>query len=469
MLAPWTAAAFCLLVADLDGNARVGVTVVQRSGSVPRGDAAGTTVLAYDSELTPEINYRLADSRFELNLLYNPRLLLRVQGDNRGLLRANGRPFLILHNLEASSGYRFAHRWSWFARLQGVTGEQDFAQFALDGAGVGGGTGGGGANTGTGGAIIEGQVIESTSFSAETGIIGPFLRHGEFQLTASMNLTLASTDGALPMAEPEDTTGPQNVICVLDRGEPVGNQVALADTCRLQIQASTNNQLSALSNLRVQFAYSIVDFDPGPFANLVEASARLSRIFDRSLTGRLGLGAILSVIEAEGFATEVRPLPVVELGLNWRFINLRRLQSRFDLAVIMDGFADTVAQQFLLRASATAGIQVEVGRKFRSSLSVIGFTLAPERGSPPLDPRDGGGAPLNELSSLSGDLTLTWSFDDVTQFFVGGRFGIRGPHLSEIGGESDVPSQGQYTGFIGLRWSYGSRRMRQAGGDAQAG
>ena len=375
-------------------------------------------------------------------------------------LEIDGRPFLILHNVDGAVRYRFDRRWSWFATVSGLSGETDFAQFVLQGAQ------GNGA-----GAIIQSQVIESTAFTVETGIVAPSFGKSELQVSGSLSLAFAEAGGALPgMAAPMDFDNGSNILCILDRDEQpnanVENQ-ALADTCTIRVAATNLFDLSALERLQVQVGYSVVDFDPGPFTHVVQAQGVYRRQVSRGLTGRLGLGALLAVVESVDAGTDVSPLPALQLGFDWRFINLRLFKMSLDLSLLVDGFAETVSQQFLLRATGAAALQMDVGRNFNATLAMSALTLGPELDSPPRSPIDD--AELNELSSLAADLSLRWRLNNSSSFFIGGRFGLRGPHISRLGAETSEPSQIQGSGFVGLQVAYGTRSNQGTGGRGPVG
>ena len=464
------------IAGELQADAQVAATVTQRAGDLPNGAPGGGSILSYDSELRPELLLRLADRRFTASVRYDPRFLLRVQfpeGEGATALEADGRPFLVLHSLEGASQYLIAPRWSWSNTVQGLFGEQDFALFALQGVGAGDGGGGG---------LADAQVIDTASVNVVTTLVGPLVGHNDFRTSAWFNLSFPDADlAAGGMMPPEDPNDDGDPLCFGDNGaDPTTlGGFFIADTCQFGLATATISPLSRVDRLEIEGRYEAIDFDPGPFVHAVSADIPWRRQFSRRLEGRVRGGAIFA-IDADPLPGQqtVTPLPIVDLGLAWQLLNLRRLQLGLDLEVGADGFVEAVSRRYLLRGVATAGLSAVIRRDIRTALQFNVFMLGLDEACAPRQPltdvRPAGcpddlsdaerAAEIPDLSAFSTEFSLMWVLNPHVSLVGGARYAFRAPHISRIGETNEAiggapfgESQREISGQIGIRVTFGTR------------
>lgn len=482
-----------LFMGELQADVLVGATFTQRVGEIPTGTA--TVTVSSDTELRPELRVTLADDRWSATVTYDPRLLLRVQfppGEDASILTTSGdRPILILHSLRGQTRIRFDPRWTWTNDAFAIFGEQDFAAFLQGGAGAGTGPA-----SSRSGALVEAQVIQSSSVNVVSTLVSPFFGHDSLRTSLSLNVSQPEAELGLmevaedPMMEmPGGEDDPNDQLCF---GDPSGavevdpNLAAIASTCQISLRSATVSRLSELDTLEVQGAYEALDFDPGTFIHLVSADVLWRRRLSRTAEFRVRGGLILpfDTNPAEG-DDSVRPLPRLDLGLAWPLLNLRLLQLTMDLELGADGFLEAVSRQYLLRVSGTAALNAVIRRDLTVGLRVNGFALGPERECPPRQPVLGTGmmesipaggcleglpeeqrdaarlAEIPDLTSFSSELSLTWRVDPNVSLLGNARYAFRAPHVSRFGQEDPaaaammgVQSQREISGQIGIRVTY---------------
>ncbi|MBX2813155.1 MAG: hypothetical protein KTR25_15170 [Myxococcales bacterium] len=493
MIAAW-GATIGLLVAQIETDAQVGVSLLQRVGTIPTGTVDPNnpgnvdSSLAYDTELNPQVRLQAANSRWLLSVGYEPRLLLRVQelSDSSGSFSAleadEGRPFLVRHGVDSQVRYLIRPLWTWTLNGRVLTGEQDYQTVANNGLGVpiGGGTAGGGADgpqapVSSGGGTVRSPVIRSTAFAVDTGLTAPLWDRHELQMRASWSLTLSPDDnGILAVGNDAPPLGADDeVLCVLDRESSESQPVAFADTCQILTEVGVELNFSELDSILIATSYSAVDFDPGPFNHVAKLSSTWKHSWSRTGAWRLGLGMVVAVQEgaigllnADQDNTEDQPssstdtsiLPVALAGVEWALIQKRLLRLSVDIGLSVDGFADPTLQEYYSQSTGTIIFRTQVGRDFLGSLAFQGSTVAIERSTPPVDVT---GLNRNDLSTLSAGLTLGWQLSEQFRLTGNGSFSTRGPHLAQLG---DVGfSQEQATVSIGLAWLYGTRDNKGIG------
>lgn len=496
MLGLHSSTVLLLALGDPRGDAEVGVTLAQRVGELPSGLPDGSSVLAYDTELSPLLGLEVSDDRWMARLVYEARLLFRIQFPDGGPadpLSVGDRPFLILHTGRAEANHQIAPRWTWAGVLSGLIGEQDFALFAQEGVAAPTTPGGPGAGTA---ARIDSAVIETTSFGVDTSLTGPLIGHDDFRLSALAQVTLPSpipTGMAGPVMDETATGSGGDVLCF---GDPVGNRLdesgaagfALAESCQLGVALATISPLSPRDRLELQVGYDAIDLDPGPFIHAVSESVLWRRVFSRSVEGTFRAGGILALypdpFEGQDSAS---PLPIADVGLIWQIVHLRLFRLGLTLNAGTDGFIEPVTSRYLLRGTATAALLATIRDDITAALRVSGFLLGLDLECPPRLNPDGRPAPSDvcpedlppeqrdaarlaetpDMSSFSSDASLDWRIDQHLAFFSTARFAFRAPHISRWGAEPVEPPMGvapapalpqrEVSVQVGLRFRYGTR------------
>ena len=394
-------------------------------------------------------------------LNYEPRFLLRYQDLGNGLqaLEANGRPFLMFHTLDGQTDTLLAPRWRWTNRLSGQFGEQDIQSFLQSQNPAG---------------QVDTSVIESQTFGVVSTLIGPLIGRNDFRTEARFQLSFQDPATGMSAAQ---STASGDTLCFAEPDGPAEDSLAaIANTCQIGVGTGTIHNLTELDRLEIFAGYDIFDFDPGPFVHVIDASVLWRRTFTRTLELRTQLGGLLT-FNARPRAEEddFQPLPLLNLGLLWRLVDLRLFRLELDMLAGADGYAEPVSRRYLLRASATISLIATIQRDVSVAFRINGFTLGPEENCPPRQVAVAGleasqcpdqlneeilSAEITDLSSFASELSLTWRVDRQLNLMASGRYGFRGPHITRWGidtGTANVSqSQREITAQVGLQVLFGT-------------
>ncbi len=450
-----------------------GATLLQRYGELPVGLADGSSLLAYDTELTPLLQIGLSEPRTEVRVSYQPRFLLRVSFLEQGpeLLETEDLPFLLLHDATAEFEHRIAPRWTWSGAAQGQSGQMDFVLFAGGGAPGEPGTPGGPTTTPVA------PVIQVESLSVETSLVGPLIGHDDFRITASLRLLYPGDLGEGVAPAPDN--GDQGTLCFGGGDAAVGADPGglFANTCTFGLNFATISALSEVTTLEIRGGYELNDFQPGPMLHGARADVRLvTRTTASSSLNILAGGILLADASPEEGAESLRVLPRLLFGAEAMLLQLRALQLRGDTLIGLDALADPLSRQLLTRAEGSIGVTALFERDVTATLRAGVFALSPESSCPPRTPLVGvprGGCPedfddpalaesargaeLPDLSGVFAELGSAWLVDRSVSLLAGARFALRGPHVSRFGDEDAATAQRELSAQVGIRVLLDSR------------
>lgn len=450
MAAATLVAAALLACGDVRPELAAEATLTQRAGEIPSGLADGSSQFGLDTDLRAGLQVRVIGESHRASLTYSPRLLARHL-ETQGWLgdTALGRPFLVGHGLSAATEHRLDNRWSLRNLASGFVGEQDFVTF-LDA------TGGGGA----GSAGVRTPVIEMTSLGLSSQLTGPLVGHNDFVITASFGIAVP---GGSEVAEPE--AGDSLCFSEPAGGGALGEVGSLAQSCTMGITVATVHPVAARDTLTFTAGYEASDLDPGYLFHTGTLLAGIEHMFSRSLIGSFAAG-LTSAADVDGF--EVLPRAAIELG--GRLVDERMFQVGLVGNLSVLGVADPSLQTFLLRSSASLTLSTTIRRDHTFSVSGVAFLVGPDLGCPPRRsivegqaPREGcpndlsdaeRAAEIQDLSSFAVAANYRYAVDERLSFFVGGRYGLRGPHVTRWGSSSQQGNNREVTGSVGLRLTY---------------